>query len=132
MPITGDKKEELTEAHKKLLEDNVQHLFTATFSVDKITDYLTRVIQSSLNAFQGSNKRSVNVDKVEKVTIVSVTGMFDLSRLHMRGNALTSRIQSLSYTGGFSMDETLKKMFAFSNFQYMYDKVEKMKFLPNT
>ena len=131
LPITGDKRT-LTEAHKKLLRANIQHLFTAKFSTEKLTEYMMRVMQASLETFTGNQYRHVNVEKVSKATIVSVSGMFDIGNLHKQGGTITDYIRNLPLSNCQKMSENLKRQYMVQTFQYLYNKTKKENFAPNT
>ena len=52
--------------------------------------------------------------------------------MHVRGNIVSDFIQNLTITGGNIVSESLKKEFAYAQFQYIYKRIEKISFPPNT
>jgi len=134
-PIIGDKKAEPTAAHKRLLNKDTQHLFSAVISIENAMAYVTNALQRGLEnvVFSGKNKWSGSVSSSKKTfKVVNVTGLFNISKMHTKGNIISDFIQNLKINEGHALSDSLKKEFAFAQFQYIYQRIKKIAFPPNT
>lgn len=118
---------ELTKAEQNLIANNNSHLFTATLNLEPMVLYLVELIRNNIiNVFkQGNYSASAVTDKNQKFSgAIRITGLFDVSSLHMRGNN-TDYIEQMHFNDRHTVGKRIKVGFSLSNFQYIYARTPK-------
>ena len=65
------------------------------------------------------------------MSIISVTGLFDISKMHTVNNRVSEYIRNIVIDGREELSDSLKKAFALSQFQYIYNNIKKIDFPAN-
>lgn len=136
-PLIGDTKVQPTSAQLRLLNKDSQHLFSIEISVENVMRYVTNTLQHSLEniIYRKPNKNTEiwtgNIKNKKEMSIISVTGLFDISKMHTVNNRVSEYIRNIVIDGREELSDSLKKAFALSQFQYIYNNIKKIDFPAN-